>query len=183
MYNVNFYEIYKMDIKKIAKECGVSIATVSRVLNNRPDVAEETRKKILEVIEEYEFVPNRLAKSFVQKKTFTIGITPPAMLSPMFADTFFPLLISGMEEPLSSEKYNLLVLYATPSEVQKKTYFVNLFKSKQLDGLILLNVGEDNPAFILLEEKGYPYVSTGRISNNQKGSFIDTDNIKRTYKV
>ncbi|MCM8771841.1 MAG: LacI family transcriptional regulator [Candidatus Omnitrophica bacterium] len=171
-----------MDIKKIAKECGVSIATVSRVLNNKPNVAEETRKKIIEVIKSYDFVPNRIAKSFVQKHTFTIGITPPDIHPHSSPDVFFfPVLIDGMEEILWKEKYNLLLLYAKSPEIQKRSYFVNLYRSKQVEGLILLNIKKDNQAFICLEESGYPCVTIGRVSENQKSSYVDTNNIKRTY--
>ena len=63
-----------MTIKDIAKQCGVSISTVSRVLNNRPDVSEENRRKVLSVIERSNYIPNNSARDLVKTKSEAIGL-------------------------------------------------------------------------------------------------------------
>ena len=61
-------------ISRIAKEAGVSVSTVSRVLNNKPDVLDETRERVLQVIDTYHFQANAYAKGIVQKKSHTIAM-------------------------------------------------------------------------------------------------------------
>lgn len=170
-----------MNIRRIAKESGVSVATVSRILNGKDRVAEGTRKKVLEIIQKYEYVPNVIARNLSCRRSFTIGVTCPHFTGSVPKDTFFPVVISGMEEPLFISNYSLLLIYAREQNIQNKRYFVNLFESQKVDGIVLMHIRKDIPAFNYLEEKKYPYVSIGRISENQRGSYVDTDNVKRTY--
>ena len=63
-----------MTIKDIARLCGVSVSTVSRVLNDRPDVSEENRRRVLEVIESSNYIPNNTARDLVKTKSDAIGL-------------------------------------------------------------------------------------------------------------
>ena len=71
-------------IKDIARICGVGIATVSRALNNHPDINPETRQKILDVVEEYGFVPNNSARNLKITDSRTIAILVKGMTNPFF---------------------------------------------------------------------------------------------------
>ena len=90
-------------ISDIAKQANVSRTLVSRVLNNKPGVSPENRKKILEVIEENHYVPNGLAKSLVLQKTGTIGV----VMDDLCNDFFFQL-IHGLQDAAEARDYNIL---------------------------------------------------------------------------
>ena len=85
-------------ISDIAKQANVSRTLVSRVLNNKPGVSPENRKKILEIIEENHYVPNGLAKSLVLQKTGTIGV----VMDDLCNDFFFQL-IHGLQDAAEAQ--------------------------------------------------------------------------------
>ena len=169
-----------MNIKEFAKLTGYSTATVSRVLNGKNCVSEEAKNKILELQKKYNFYINKIGRSLSTKKTYTIGITLPHFKLPSFEDIFFPTIIRGMEEILSNNGYDLLLL--TSYERQKKENdYIRLFLEKSIDGLILLSIEKEDRGFIELEKTDFPYVAIGRVLDIHKGSYVDTDNVKRTY--
>ena len=63
-----------MTIKDIARQCGVGVSTVSRVLNNRPDVSDEVRKTVLEMVEKSGYIPNNSARDLVKNRSSSIGV-------------------------------------------------------------------------------------------------------------
>lgn len=170
-----------MNIKEFAKLTGYSTATVSRVLNGKNCVSKETREKILKLQKKYNFYLNRVGKALSTKKTNIIGVTLPHLNNvPSFEDIFFPSVVKGMEDILAENGYDLLLL--TSYELGKnKNNYIRLFKEKLIDGLILMNVKKDDRGLKELEESIYPYVCIGKVHESNKGSYVDTDNIKRGY--
>ncbi|MGM0548932.1 MAG: LacI family DNA-binding transcriptional regulator, partial [Bacillota bacterium] len=83
----------KVTIKDIAQKANVSVTTVSRVLNNKPDVGDQTRTKILKLIEELNYKPNSVARGLVMQKTHTIGLIIPDISNP-----FFPQVARAIED-------------------------------------------------------------------------------------
>lgn len=75
-----------MTIKDIARLCGVSVSTVSRVLNDRPDVSEENRRRVLEVIESSNYIPNNTARDLVKTKSDAIGLVVRGVSNPFYTD-------------------------------------------------------------------------------------------------
>lgn len=75
-----------MTIKDIARLCGVSVSTVSRVLNDRPDVSEENRRRVLEVIESSNYIPNNTARDLVKTKSDAIGLVVRGASNPFYTD-------------------------------------------------------------------------------------------------
>ena len=82
-----------MTIKDIARLCGVSVSTVSRVLNDRPDVSEENRRRVLEVIESSNYIPNNTARDLVKTKSDAIGLVVRGVSNPFYTD-----IIRAVEE-------------------------------------------------------------------------------------
>ncbi|MFN4227732.1 MAG: substrate-binding domain-containing protein [Candidatus Ratteibacteria bacterium] len=93
---------------------------------------------------------------------------------------FFPNIVKGMEEVLIENGYDLLLLTSFELE-EKLNNYIRIFKEKSIDGLILLNVKKDDKGLIELEKTDYPFICIGRVSENYKGSYVDTDNVKRGY--
>jgi len=114
-------------IYDIAKLAGVSPATVSRALNQKCQVKEETRKKILEIAEELNYSPNYLARSLKKKKTFTIALIISDVTNP-----FFTTLARGVEDKASSQGFNAIFCNTDESPAKEKEY-IDLMLRRRVD--------------------------------------------------
>lgn len=121
-----------MNIYDIAKESGVSISTVSRVLNNSPNVTEVTKKRVLAVLEKHSYVPSAVAKSMVSKATQTIGVMALDLRHLHYANIAYTI-----EQELSSAGYNAL-LCNTGYDPRKTEDYVRMLGEKQVDGVIIV---------------------------------------------
>jgi LacI family transcriptional regulator len=110
----------KITIKEIAKEAGVSISTVSRVINGSSPVKKETKEKVLNAINKLNYYPDALARSLRVGYTDTIGIIIPNIANP-----FFATLVRGAEDYLRSKGYSLIICNSDNAVDQEK--FGNLF--------------------------------------------------------
>jgi LacI family transcriptional regulator len=118
-------------IEDVARRAGVSIRTVSRVINDRPDVAETTRTRVLQAIAELNYRPNSLAQSMVTGSTKTIGVVLPDISNP-----FFGRAIRGCEDILANAGYNIF-LCNTDEDLEKERKYLTLLVDRQVDGVIL----------------------------------------------
>ncbi len=121
-----------LTIYDISEKAGVSIATVSRVLNNSPKVKEATRKKIMDIIDEFGYTPNSSARAMGLKTMKTIGI-----LCADSSDIFLAKAVYYLEQNLQARGYESL-LCCTGYNTDARENYVNLILSKKVDGLILV---------------------------------------------
>lgn len=121
-----------MNIYDIAKLAGVSIATVSRVVNGSPRVSEKTRQKVLSVMEENNYTPNVFARGLGLDSMQIIGI-----ICPDVADAYMARAVSFLERRLKEYGYDC-ILYCSGHEQQKKEEAVDLIMKKRIDALILV---------------------------------------------
>ncbi|WP_066319698.1 LacI family DNA-binding transcriptional regulator [Bacillus sp. FJAT-29814] len=119
------------NIKDLAKMAGVSVTTVSRVLNNHPYVKEEKRQSVLKAIEDSNYQPNINAVHLSKGKTFLVGVVLPVSDSPYFA-----ALVTGIASEAFKNQYNL-VLIQTNYERNRELAALQMLKQKQIDGLII----------------------------------------------
>lgn len=121
-------------IKDIAKKAGVSIATVSRVLNDSKPVSPELRRRVLKIVKETGYKPNALARGLIKKATGLIGIILPDIANQNFAE-----LIKGIEEVADQNKFDIVVSNSH-GNVEKELEILDVFREKQLDGIIFSGV-------------------------------------------
>lgn len=121
-----------MTIKDVAERCGVSVSTVSRVLNNHPDVSEAIRKKVMAVVQELHYVPNNSARDLVKPKSDAIGLVVRGVGNP-----FFTGVIRAIEHTITEAGYTM-VLHQIRSGEDELREGAELARSKRLLGLILL---------------------------------------------
>ncbi|MCK5007520.1 MAG: LacI family DNA-binding transcriptional regulator, partial [Spirochaetales bacterium] len=121
-------------IYQVAEAAGVSIATVSRVLNAAHRVNEDTRKKVLKAIEELHFVPKAEASARARKDFKRIGV-----LTPYFTEPSFVQRMRGISNVLMGSEYELIV-YAVESLAQLRGYLDMLPISRRIDGLIIMSL-------------------------------------------
>ncbi|MEK5164645.1 LacI family DNA-binding transcriptional regulator [Paenibacillus sp. FSL R5-0527] len=123
----------------IAKEANVSVATVSRVLNNTAPVKKETRERINELINKYQFQPNALARSLTKKETGMIGIILPDITNP-----FFPEVLSGFDREARKQGYTYFLCDTVSAngdsadQYVRESQYLNVLTEKQVDGIVML---------------------------------------------
>lgn len=122
----------EITIKDIAKQCGVGISTVSRALNNHPDINPETRKKILHVIEEMGFIPNNSARNLKRTDAKCIAVLVKGITNPLFSN-----MIRIIEEETQRNRYALVLRHVEMQE-DEVDVALELEKEKRLRGIVFL---------------------------------------------
>ncbi|QOY33862.1 catabolite control protein A [Anaerobacillus isosaccharinicus] len=154
-------------IYDVAREAGVSMATVSRVVNGNPNVKPTTRKKVLEAIEKLGYRPNAVARGLASKRTTTVGVIIPDISSIFFAE-----LARGIEDIATMYKYNIILCNSDQNK-DKEIHLINTLLEKQVDGIVFMGgqITEDHveefkrsPVPIVLsatidQEKEFPSVN------------------------
>lgn len=167
-----------VSLKDIAEKAGCSVKTVSRAINNHPDVNEDTRKRILKLAEEFSYYPNLVAKSLRTKKAFTIGYIVPDI-----TNEFYGKVGIVIEKVFRGHGYSLLMSFTEESEVNE-IKSLQLLLSKRVDGIILATVGTTGD---FLREVIYKYhMPVVVIDNKEEGIVTNTvlhDNIAGAYDL
>ncbi|SHH28684.1 LacI family DNA-binding transcriptional regulator [Thermosipho atlanticus] len=173
-------------IRDIAKAAGVSINTVSRALNDKPDISEKTKKKILEVAEELGYVRDFAALYMRKKATNIIGV-----ILEDSANMFFAEVLKGIETAARKYGYHI-ILMNTEREYEAEEQAIKLLLERRVDGLIIAPVQTREEDFKLLLDKDIPFVVLGRhISNfvvdeihsdEISGAFLATEHLIKTGK-
>lgn len=147
-------------IKDVAREAGVSISTVSRILNNKGSFPQETRMKIQNVMNELNYHPNSIARNFVNGSTSNIGLVINTEDSGTYSNEFFNRSVFGIETVAHTNDYNLLIAgdrrYANGVTTAEKLAY-----EKKVDGLVLPSALVRRSTMKRLQEAGLPYVILG----------------------
>jgi len=162
-------------IKDIAEEADVSVTTVSRVLNDKPDVSPNTRKNVLEKINELGYKPNSIARGLALQKTNTLGLIIPDISNP-----FFPDIARGVED-MANEKDYSVIFCNTDNEQKKEKEAIDLMKEKQVDGILLSLSTTNEKELKNLRKLEYPIVQIDRKIPNINYPSITIDNVKSAY--
>ena len=147
-------------IKDIAKKCGVGVSTVSRAINNHPDISEETKSKIMKVVKENNFVPNKSARNLKILDSKTIAVLIKGIDNP-----FFQKMIKVFEEEIQNRKYSF-ILHRVDTNQDEVEVALELIKEKRLKGIVFLG-GKFSHQEKKLKEIQIPFVlSTIAIAEN-----------------
>jgi LacI family transcriptional regulator len=158
-------------IRDVAKEAGVSVATVSRYINQIGYISQDTQAKIQIVMDKWNFQPNMIARGLAIKKTQTIGLMVPDITNP-----FFPELIRAIEEIAKSRGYQ--VILGNLGEEIKEADFWNHFKLRYIDGIIFASMPLSERSLSEVEGLHIPYVVIDRAANLDIPYSIGVDNAK-----
>ncbi|AYF53883.1 LacI family transcriptional regulator [Clostridium botulinum C] len=162
-----------LTIKDISRIAGVGISTISRVLNNHPDVKDETRKKVLEVIEEVNYIPNNSARNLKRNTSKSIGVLVKGINNP-----FFSKMIKSIEERIDDKKYSMILHY-NESSSDDFDAAIELIKEKKLKGLICLGGNFDNLDKKQMENLSVPIViASSNITSYVNKKFFSSVAIK-----
>ncbi len=161
------------NIAEIARLAGVSKTTVSRVLNNKPDVKPETKGRIAELIRQYDFHPNASAKAISSRKGInTIGLIIPYDSNYIFGNPFNTEIMRGVTLETNAAGYHLMLCH------YRKEEYVAVYKQNRVSGFILVSPGQDNLNMLdRIQEMGAPLVSTSRVPGMRGVPSIEVDNV------
>lgn len=157
----------KMTIAKIAELAGVSVATVSRVLNQTGRYSEKTKRKILEIIEEHNYRTNNVAKSLRTHQSKTIGI-----IIPDITNEFFSSIVLAVENYCVPRGYSVFVCN-TSENIEKEKLYLEDLDAKGVDGLIYISGYGEIPSHVRL-----PSVCIDRRQKNNNSIIIESDNFQ-----
>jgi len=169
----------QITIKDIARMCGCGVSTVSRALNNHPDINEETRNKILAVVKETKFVPNNSARNLKITDSKTIAVLVKGISNP-----FFIKMIKVLEQEIQLKKYSLILQHVELDQ-DEVDVAIELEREKKLKGIIFLG-GYFNHTQDKLNAISVPFVlSTVNMTDkySERFSSVSVDDEKESYKI
>jgi DNA-binding LacI/PurR family transcriptional regulator len=157
-------------INDVAQRAGVSTYTVSAVLNRSARVSETLTSRVLEAVRELDYTINGVARSLQTRKTQTVG-----MLIPDIANPFYAKVVRGVEDVCKAHNYSLF-LGNTYNQVAEQSRYLTVFRSRQVDALLLfVSAGEESGLRPLIQNKT-PIVFVGRRPSEVEADCVTSDN-------
>lgn len=169
-------------IKEIARKAGVSVATVSYALNNKPGIGEEKKKEILKIAKQLGYIPNSVARSLQSKTTNIIGV-----VIPQISNSFNGSLLANLENYARLADFYLL-LGTTNNCLDTEAHIIDRFIQKNIDGLIIVPGNEANsnqyiPLVAKLEKTNIPVLFIGSKFDEVRANYIAFDLKTALYNV
>jgi LacI family transcriptional regulator len=156
-------------MKDIARDLGVSVVTVSKVLRNHQDIGEETRKRVLQRVKELNYTPNLAARGLVTGKTYLVGLVVPDLLHPFFAQ-----IAVSLSEALRKKGYYLTITLSEDNEELEEQEIGRII-SRRLDALIIASTCAEPAIFERLQKEGPPFVLIDRSFPGFDANFVGVD--------
>jgi LacI family transcriptional regulator len=155
-------------MRRIAQELGVSVTTVSKVLNDHADIGPATRARVLARVEELGYQPNAVARSLSLRRTNTLGVVIPDLMH-----SFFVEVMSGIESVSSSRGYGLL-LCSSGEDPRKERHELEMLRARQVDGIVvasadagntnlLRHIAELGTAVVMIDRDDHPELPCHRV--------------------
>jgi LacI family transcriptional regulator len=162
-------------IKDVAREAGVSIATVSRVLNDVDVVNEDTKEKVVNAIKKLDYRPNIVARSLKTQRTRTIGIIIPDISSQFYSE-----IVRGGEDVSNIYNYNI-ILCNTDLDQEKEIEYIRVLKEKMVDGIIYMSYSLEPEIVALLRNLQIPTVLVETKDKELSFPSVTIDNEKAAF--
>jgi LacI family transcriptional regulator len=156
-------------MKDIARDLGVSVITISKVLRNHPDVGDETRERVLARVKELDYRPNLAARSLVTGRTYLVGLVVPDLLHPFFAE-----IAKSLSGVLRGSGYYLIVS-SSEEDPDLEEQEINQLLARRLDILIIASCRSTVDLFFRIEKQKTPYVLIDRGLPGLTANFVGVD--------
>ncbi len=171
-----------LTLEDIAKQAGVSRSTVSRVVNDDPNVNEDVRKRVQQVIASTGYHPHAAARMLASHRSWMIGLVLPRTVSNFFIDPYFPRLTQGVAQACNQHNYTL-GLFLVETKEDEKRIFPRISRKGLLDGVLLQTAQQGDRLIDRVVNSDIPVVVAGRPFNANGVSYIDVDNIYAAYQA
>jgi LacI family transcriptional regulator len=164
-----------LTLEDIARISNVSRSTVSRVINGDEKVREETRRRVLDVIQENNFHPNMAARHLAAGRTNVIGLVIPAGVGAIFNDPYFSQLIQGVSGACNAKEYSVMLWLAEPE--YERRMIRQIVSNGTVDGVVVSSTLMDDPIVISLHNSNIPFILIGHHPSIEVNS-VDIDNVQ-----
>ena len=167
----------ELTLEDIGAQAGVSRSTVSRVVNNSPNVREGVRQRVLDVIRTTGYQPHAAARALASRHSGTIGLVLPQSVSFFFTDPYYPHLLKGIAQACNEHNYTLALFLVGTKEDEEKI-FPRLSRPGFVDGVIAQS-GHHGEQWIIgrFVDAKTPLVIAGRPFRSDNVSYVDIDNV------
>lgn len=153
-------------MKDIASDLGLSVVTISKVLRNHPDIAEDTRERVLKRVKELDYQPNLMARSLVTGRSYLIGLIVPDLLHPFFAE-----VAKALSRVLAKRGYSLIIS-SSEEDPELEAREIQQLIARRLDALVVASCGQLTTAFERLTRDGMPYILIDREIPGISANFV-----------
>ena len=166
-------------IKDVAKAAGVSPSTVTRVIQNKSTISDETKKRVRKAMKELNYHPNLNARSLVSSYTQVIGLVLPDDSDVFYQNPFFPSVLRGIAQ-VASENHYAIQIATGNDEKERLNAISQMVYGKRVDGLIFLYAQQNDPLVQLVVEEQFPFLILGK-SLSPFIPLVDNDNIQAGF--
>ncbi|MCY6369242.1 LacI family DNA-binding transcriptional regulator [Clostridium ganghwense] len=167
----------KPTIRDVAKKANVSVATVSRVLNNQDGYSEKTKEKVLEAIKELGYKPNAIARGLANKSTQTIGV-----LVPDVSTMFLSKILNGIEITAHKKDYSVIICN-TGILGERIIDYLNILSEKRVDGLIIVSLPMKNEYHEAISSMNVPCILVSTMSYRYQLPYVKVDDRQAAYNA
>lgn len=165
-------------LKDIAERAGVTSATVSMVINNKPNISDATRKKVLKIAKELNYYPNVIARGLATKKSNSIGVIVPNL-----ASSFVVRVLQGIKSTNRDIEYTVQLFDTVGQKENESQLFQRLARERRIDGVILISSTVTDEELNIFREESVPSIIVARkcenldsvYVNNEQGAFDATE--------
>ncbi|TFE27210.1 LacI family DNA-binding transcriptional regulator [Cohnella luojiensis] len=165
----------QVKIKDVAKHAGVSVTTVSRVLNGERYVKDDLKAKVNDAIQELGYAPSQIARSLVRNKTNLIGVIVPDLTS-----SFYSTILSSIEDMASANDYNLLVCNISEN-IDKELKYLNVFQEMRVEGIIIMHEKINEEIRHLIHKINIPVIFSSVKPLDQSFASVIVDDYQASY--
>ena len=158
-------------LKDIARDLGVSVVTVSKVLRNHADISAETRERVLKRMKELNYRPNLAARTLITGRTYTVGLIVPDLLH-----AFFAQIAKALQGVLRKRGYGLL-LSSSEEDPELERQELDLLLARRVDALLVASAQWTVESFRQIEEQKIPYVLIDRCFPGLGANFVGVDDV------
>ncbi len=164
-------------LSDVAQRAGVSTASVSRVLTEKPHVSEALRKRVLTAVQELDFRPSRVARSLRSQRSLVIGLIISDIQNP-----FFTAMVRAIEDETYRHQFSLL-LCNSDENPEKEAFYIDLMVAEKVAGVILSPTSETDTSCKRLAEMGIPVVAIDRRTLKSQVDTVVVDNVNAAYEL
>ena len=162
-------------LKDIAKKLGVSVTTISKAINNHPDISEKRKEQVLKAIRDMKYVPNIIAKNLREKSTKFIGLIISDNTNPYYAR-----LIKGAEEEIANRNYTTII-FNTDENSDKEVSIINELISLKVAGVIITPARGNSRSIKILKDYNIPFVLSKRYIKKNEDYYVVADDFRAGF--
>lgn len=159
-------------LKDIARDVGVSVITVSKVLRNHPDIGEQTRERVMQRVKELNYQPNLAARALVTGRSYSVGLIVPDLVHAFFAE-----LAKGLSGALRDAGYGLLIS-STVEDAERERQEIERMLARRVDALVVASTQSSTQTWLDLQERGVHIVLVDRRFPGVDLPFIGIDDVR-----